>query len=214
MMSMMVVGDWVPSDWLAMFVMWSVMMVGMMLPSATPMILTYAVISPKRQPTTSHPTAVYAFMLGYIMAWVGFSGLATIAQWMLQRSDLLTPMLVSKSTIFSSIVLVFSGLYQWTPFKQNCLKKCQSPVEYISLNWRNGSSGGFFMGFIHGLFCLGCCWMLMLLLFVGGVMDVLLIAIIAFFVLAEKIVQRPMFLSNFSGVLLISCGAFVFLLGN
>jgi predicted metal-binding membrane protein len=206
MMAMMISGVWVPSDWLAMYLMWAIMMVAMMLPSAAPMILMYGLISPRRQPLTNHLMASYVFMLGYLLAWAAFSGLATIAQWQLQQYALLTPMLESRSLLFSSILLLAAGVYQWAPVKDSCLQQCRSPVEHLTRHWLPGLAGALRMGFYHGMFCLGCCWLLMLLLFAGGVMNLVLIAALAIFVVLEKVLPARWPVSGLSGALLIVAG--------
>ena len=206
MMAMMISGAWVLSDWVAMYLMWAIMMVAMMLPSATPMILMYGLISPRRQPQTNQLMASYVFMLGYLLAWATFSGLATIAQWQLQQYALLTPMLESRSLLFSSILLLAAGVYQWAPVKDSCLQQCRSPVEYLTRHWLSGYTGALRMGFYHGMFCLGCCWLLMLLLFAGGVMNLLLIAALAIFVLLEKVLPARWPVSRLSGALLVIAG--------
>jgi predicted metal-binding membrane protein len=206
MMAMMILGAWVPGDWLGMFLMWAVMMIAMMLPSATPMILMYGVITPKRQPAIHPALASMIFMLGYLLAWTSFSVLATSLQWILQTSHLLTPMLESNSGLLSSLILILAGIYQWTPWKDTCLDQCRAPVDYLSYHWRPGISGSLVMGLHHGLFCLGCCWMLMLLLFAGGVMNLLLIAAIALFVLFEKVLPASWPVSRASGLILLVAG--------
>jgi len=206
MMAMMISGAWAPPDWLSMYLMWAIMMVAMMLPSATPMILMYGLISPRRQPQTNQLMASYVFMLGYLLAWATFSGLATIAQWQLQQSALLTPMLESRSLLFSSILLLAAGVYQWAPVKDSCLQQCRSPVEHLTGHWLPGLTGALRMGFYHGMFCLGCCWLLMLLLFAGGVMNLLLIAALAIFVLLEKVLPSRWPVSRLGGALLVIAG--------
>jgi predicted metal-binding membrane protein len=169
------------------FLMWAVMMVAMMLPSATPMVLTYATvvrrIAQKQSPTAS--TALFA--AGYVLVWSGFSLVATGLQWALEHLALLSPALVASSPWLGGGLLIVAGLYQWAPLKEFCLRHCQSPLSFIASRWCAGEVGALKMGLHHGLFCVGCCWALMLLLFVGGVMNLIWVAAIASFVLLEKL---------------------------
>ncbi len=206
MMSMMITGEWTAPDWPGMFLMWAIMMIGMMLPSAAPMILMYGVISPGRQAGINQELASHAFMLGYLLAWTGFSVVATIAQWLLQTNALLTPMLEPNSKLLSGLILLAAGIYQWGALKEACLRQCRSPVEHLTQHWLPGITGALRMGLYHGLFCLGCCWMLMLLLFAGGVMSLWVIAAIAIFVLAEKVMPGNWAVSRVSGVVLVAAG--------
>ena len=130
------------------------------------------------------PTGV--FVAGYALAWSGFSLAATLAQWALERAALLSPMWVLTSRWGAGLVLLAAGAYQVSPWKDACLRSCRSPVEFLSAHWRNGYAGALVLGVHHGFFCIGCCALLMLLLFVGGVMNLVLIAGITLFVLIEK----------------------------
>ena len=169
------------------FLMWAVMMVAMMLPSAMPMILLQAAVMRKIENGRSFAVSLGAFVGGYIVVWTLFSIAATILQAYLEHLAFLSPMMVSKSPILGGLILVASGVYQVTPMKDICLKHCQTPIAFVAAHWRPGVGGAFQMGLNHGLFCVGCCWALMTLLFVGGVMNLLWIAVIASFVLLEKI---------------------------
>jgi predicted metal-binding membrane protein len=209
MMAMMIMGPWQSSDWLYMFLMWAIMMVAMMLPSALPMILMHQVIAARRQPQLNTSQCNWIFTLGYILAWTLFSAGATLLQWLLQQNALLTPMLEPGSIALSALILMAAGIYQWLPIKNNCLAKCRAPVEYLTTHWRNGLAGSLSMGLQHGLYCLGCCWVLMLLLFAGGVMNLRLVAAIALFVLLEKVLPAALPLSKLSGFLLILAGAYL-----
>lgn len=144
--------------------MWAVMMVGMMIPSAAPMTLIYATVARKaaRQGTLLAPTAV--FVLGHLGIWTLFSVGATLAQWALHEAALLSPMMVTNSAGLGAGLLVAAGVYQLTPMKNRCLDHCRSPAHFISQHWRPGTFGAFRMGLEHGLFCLRCCWVLMGLL--------------------------------------------------
>jgi predicted metal-binding membrane protein len=178
---------WLPADFVFMFLMWAIMMVGMMLPSAAPMTLLYAgmVRKAERQGTLMAPIA--AFVSGYLAMWCLFSVGATLVQWGLHEAAMLSPMMMAKSQVFGAALLIVAGVYQLTPWKSVCLDHCRSPAHFIAEHWRPGASGAFLLGLHHGAFCLGCCWALMGLLFVGGVMNLLWIAAIAIFVFLEKV---------------------------
>lgn len=183
------------------FVMWAVMMVGMMVPSAAPMILIYARVG-RRAACRGTPLAATGYFAGgYLLAWTVFSLAATIGQWALERGLLLTPMMASSTSIFSGLVLLVAGLFQWTPFKHACLRHCQAPLVFLQRHggFRRDPQGSLAMGFHHGLYCVGCCWALMALLFVGGVMNPLCIAGIAIFVLAEKLLPAGRWFSRAAG---------------
>jgi predicted metal-binding membrane protein len=178
---------WTTGYFVAMLLMWIVMMIGMMVPSAIPMALIHAAVARKaaRAGTTLPSTGF--FVAGYVLIWSAFSVGATAAQWGLDRASLLSPMMVSNSPILGGILLFAAGLYQFTPTKEACLRQCRSPVHFMANNWRPGAIGALRMGFAHGAYCLGCCWILMCLLFFGGVMSIGWIGGLALFVLLEKI---------------------------
>ena len=209
MMAMMIMGQWHSAEWGAMFVMWAVMMIGMMLPSAMPMILVFQFIVSRRAPALNSHAATWLFTLGYVLVWTLFSLSATVLQWWLQQKALLTPMLEPRSNTLSSAILIAAGLYQLLPVKNSCLANCRAPVEYLSLHWREGLSGSLRMGLDHGAYCLGCCWVLMLILFAGGVMNLLLVGAITVFVLLEKILPSRWPLPRLGAVLLISLGLYL-----
>lgn len=187
--------------------MWVVMMVGMMLPSATPMILLYARVGRQSRKEGKPFAATGFFAGGYLLAWVGFALAATLGQWLMEGT-LLSPALASASRIFSGVVLIVAGLYQWTPLKDACLNQCQTPIVFLQRHggFRRDPAGAVGLGLRHGLYCIGCCWALMTLLFVGGIMNVLWIAAIAIFVLAEKVFFPGRLLSRIAGTLLIAAG--------
>jgi len=182
------VRPWTGLDFALMFAMWAIMMIGMMVPTTAPMTLLYAAVARKaaRQSTPLAPVAV--FVAGYVAMWTLFSLGATLAQWALERAALLSPMMVTTSPRLGAALLIVAGLYQLTPAKAACLEHCRSPAHLFSGHWHPGASGAFRLGLQHGAYCLGCCWALMALLFVGGVMNLLWIAGLAVFVLLEKIV--------------------------
>jgi len=189
--------------------MWAVMMVAMMLPSAAPMILLFAAIT-RRNRAKGHvmaPTGVFAG--GYLVAWAGFSLAATGLQWGFDSLALLSPMMVSTSAVLSGAILIAAGLYQWTPLKHACLAHCRSPLYFLGHHWRKGTGGAFVMGIHHGFYCVGCCWVMMALLFVGGVMNLLLIAAIALVILIEKVAPRGDVVGRVGGVVLVLLGLYL-----
>lgn len=199
---------WTATEFVLMFIMWSIMMVGMMLPSATPMIWLFVAVN-RRQQTRGQavaPTAV--FIGGYLATWTAFSLGATLLQWLLHSAGLLSPMMATTSTLLGGAVLIAAGVYQWTPLKGSCLRHCQSPLQFITRHWRNGTGGAFRMGAEHGVYCLGCCWFLMCLLFIGGVMNLLWIAALAVFVLLEKVAPSRWIPAS-SGLVLVVWGMLV-----
>ena len=195
---------WTPAYLALTLIMWAVMMAAMMLPSAAPMLLLYDRVARKRGEETIGQTS--SFGLGYIAVWAGFSVAAVVLQYGLDRAKLLSPMMETTSVAMAGALLALAGLYQWTPLKQSCLRHCRSPLEFITTEWRAGPRGAFTMGLRHGAFCLGCCWVLMLLLFVGGVMNVFWIAGIAAFVLVEKTAPAGHLLGRVAGVALVAWG--------
>ena len=166
--------------------MWVVMMVAMMVPTAAPMTLVYAAVARKAAAQHSPLPPTFVFVAGYVTVWGLFGVLATVAQRELDAVSLLSPTMASNSAVFGGVVLVAAGLYQLTPLKHACLNHCRAPAHFLSRYWRTGTLGAFQMGLRLGAYCLGCCWILMALLFVGGVMNLLWIAAISGFVLLEK----------------------------
>jgi len=189
-----------------MFFMWWVMMVAMMLPSATPMVLLFAAINRKQEENGNPfvPTSIFAS--AYLICWAGFSVLAVAAQWGLESTGFLSPMLQSASVVLGGVLLAAAGLYQLTPLKRACLNHCRSPLQFILTRWRKGTSGAFWMGIEHGAYCVGCCWFLMCLLFFGGIMNLFWIAGLAVFVLLEKTIPVGHWVGNVVGVTLIAWG--------
>lgn len=206
---------WSPGDAALVCAMWFVMMVGMMLPSAAPMLLLYARVGRQAEAQGTPFAATGIFGAGYIAVWLLFSLAATFGQWLLERSLLLTPMMESSSTVLNGVLLIVAGTYQWTPLKYACLSKCRAPVAFLQAagGFRRDPAGAFAMGVRHGTYCVGCCWPLMLLLFVGGVMNILWIAVIAFFVLAEKLLPGGDRFGRIAGALLVGAGVWVIVRG-
>ena len=195
------------------FAMWAVMMVGMMTPSAAPMILIYARVGRQAAVTDKPFAATGWFVVGYLLSWTGFALIATAAQWALDRAALLDSMMASASNRFGGLVLVAAGIYQWTRFKEVCLAKCQSPFLFIQQygGFRRDIAGSLLLGLRHGAYCVGCCWALMALLFVAGVMNVLWIAALGLLILLEKITARGRLISRLAGVALIVAGVWLLL---
>ena len=191
---------------LLLFVMWAVMMVAMMVPSAAPMILAFLTLNHRRQTTARPLVPVVIFLFGYIAVWTGYSAVATLAQWWLHKTALLSPTMAATSPVLSGGLLLAAGVFQWTPLKRACLKGCRSPLSFFMSEWRDGTVGAFVMGLRHGSYCLGCCWMLMALLFVAGVMNLFWVVVIALFVMAEKILVRGELLGHVTGVALVAAG--------
>jgi len=188
------------------WVMWAVMMVAMMTPSAAPMILTCAALNRRRRAPQGPlvPTAV--FVLGYLIVWGGFSAVATLAQWGLHTAALLSPMIVVTSPVVGGLLLIAAGIFQWTPLKSTCLSQCRSPLGFLMTEWREGAWGALVMGLRHGSYCVGCCGVLMALLFVAGVMNLLWVAAIAALVLVEKVPPRGALVGRVAGGVLVLAG--------
>jgi predicted metal-binding membrane protein len=200
-------GPWTLGYAVLMLLMWTVMMAAMMLPSAAPMILLYATIARGRHASGVRTTAPGMFVLGYLAIWTAFSVGAVALQFGLERLALLSPMMETTSVTLAGVVLIVAGIYQWSPLKRACLQHCRSPLEFVLTHWRAGAQGAFVMGAQHGMVCLGCCWMLMLLLFVGGVMNLAWIAGLAVFVLVEKLAPAGHWIGRAAGILLLGWGA-------
>jgi predicted metal-binding membrane protein len=200
-------GAWGAREVAVVFGMWAAMMVGMMLPSVLPMALLYAAAARKaaRQGSPLAPTAVFAS--GYAAIWTLFAAAATAAQWGLERAALLSPMLETTSPALGAAILIAAGAYQLTPLKDACLRQCRSPATFVASHWRAGAWGAFRMGLGHGAFCVGCCAVLMALLFVGGVMNPVWIGAIAGFVLIEKLLPFGAAAGRAAGLAAIAAGA-------
>ena len=198
---------WSPVTALAVFVMWGGMMVAMMLPSAAPMILAFDGLERRDAPGGRATSRSLAFGGAYLLVWIGFSAFAAGVQWGLQASGMLTPMIVSSSEGLTAGLLILAGLYQLTPLKQACLKRCRTPLGFLMAEWRDGTGGAFAMGLKHGLYCAGCCWALMLLLFAAGVMNPVWIAFLTLAVALEKWPQMPGWLTWVYSAALIAAGA-------
>jgi predicted metal-binding membrane protein len=212
--SAMASAPWTTAHFAMMLGMWVVMMLGMMLPSAAPMILFFAMFA-RRSREQGHSVApVGAFVAGYLVVWSTFAVVATTLQWGLDRAVFLSPHMATISPILGGAILMAAGPYQWTPLKDACLGLCRSPVAFIMGHWRAGTAGAFRMGVEHGAFCVGCCWALMALLFVGGVMNLLWVAAITLAVLVEKLAPRGRWISRAFGVALVLGSAWIMVAGT
>jgi len=188
-------------------IMWTVMMVAMMLPGATPMIMTYTRIYQRRVASKRAMAPAWVFIAGYLAVWTVFGIVAAVAQWTLHQAALLSSAMGHVGPLSGAALLIVAGAFQFSSLKAACLTKCQSPVGFLMHEWRDGKVGAFSMGVRHGAFCTGCCWALMLLMFVGGVMSLLWMGGLALFFLAEKLVPWPRRFSHATGALLIAAGA-------
>ncbi len=199
--------SWSAAEFALTFAMWWVMMLGMMLPSAAPTILTFATMARRQRARGQKFVPVSVFTIGYLLAWGGFCVVATLLQWGLDQAALLSPMLETKSTLIGGALFILSGLYQFTPLKYACLRQCRSPFAFLLNHWREGWQGTLRMGLQHGLYCLGCCWVLMALLFAVGVMNLVWVAAIAAFVFAEKLLPGGIWIGRVAGALMLAFGA-------
>jgi predicted metal-binding membrane protein len=199
----MPMSDWSWANWLAVFIMWAVMMAAMMLPTAMPMVSVFGTLNRRR----AEAGRTAAFVAGYLALWTAFAAAATAAQWALQTRGFLSPMIVSMSPLLNAALLMIAGAFQFTPLKQACLRACRSPLGFLLTDWRDGLWGAARMGVRHGVYCLGCCWALMALLFVGGVMNLLWIAALTLLVATEKLAPNGEILAKALGALMIGAGA-------
>ena len=196
---------WTVGYALVILVMWWLMMLAMMLPSAAPMILLFAALTRRREAGAPF-MRTGLFGAGYLAVWGVFSILAVTLQWQLERIALLSPMMLTTSMLLGALLLIGAGVWQFTPLKRACLLHCRSPAEFLTHHWRKGRPGALHMGVRHGVYCLGCCWMLMLLLFYGGIMNIYWIAALSILVLAEKLAPLRHWVTSLIGVTLIVWG--------
>jgi predicted metal-binding membrane protein len=206
-MVMMDLSKWGLTTVLLLFVMWAVMMVAMMVPSAAPMILSFLTVNQRRKAADRPFVPVAVFLLGYLAVWTAFSAVATFAEWGLHQAAMLSTTMTATNKALNGGLLIAAGVFQWTPLKRACLKSCRSPLSFLMSEWREGTAGAFVMGLRHGAYCAGCCWFLMVLLFVAGVMNLLWVAVLALFVMAEKISPKGELLARVAGVGLVIAGA-------
>jgi len=202
---------WAAIEFAFVFAMWAVMMVGMMTPAAAPMILMYARMGREAMAVGKLLAPTGWFASGYFLVWIGFSLAATFAQWLVERAALLDSRMASASNLFGAAVLIAAGVYQWTPLKDVCLVQCRSPFAFLMRygGFRGGVAGSLLLGLRHGAYCVGCCWVLMALLFVGGVMNVLWIALLALLVLLEKVASFGRWVARAAGVAFVAAGVWL-----
>jgi len=202
-------GAWSANNVVMVALMWVIMMIGMMLPSAAPMMLMFATVNRHKRALGRTSAANAQFIAGYLAAWVLFSLAATGLQWALQSMALLTPMMETNDVYVGGGLFLAAGIYQLTPLKQVCLRHCRSPLHFILHRWRQGRVGAFHMGAEHGIYCLGCCWFLMALLFVLGVMNIAWIAALAALVMAEKVFPKGDWIARAGGCGMIAYGLYL-----
>jgi len=199
---------WTAADAFFTFAMWAVMMVGMMTPSAAPVVLLFAGMQRGRG-GPRWPLVVAAFGAGYLIVWAAFSAAAALAQWGMHGAAMLSPMMATSSARLGGAILIAAGVYQLTPFKGACLTHCRSPLGFLMSHWRGGTAGALRMGIAHGTYCVGCCWALMGVLFVVGVMNLAWVAALTVFVLVEKIGPAGAIVARAAGLVMIAAGALV-----
>jgi predicted metal-binding membrane protein len=204
----MMTAQWDAPHLLLLWAMWSVMMTAMMLPSAAPLVLLYGAAA-RRSPQPTARRHTYALVAGYLAAWTAFSLAATALQRVLASLLFVSPMMAAASSRVSGTLLIAAGVYQWTPLKHACLRQCQSPLGFLMAHWRDGWSGAFRVGLEHGVYCVGCCWALMLLLFAGGVMNVAVIAGLTAWVAVEKLAPFSRRGAQVSGAVMIAVGSWM-----
>jgi predicted metal-binding membrane protein len=193
-------------DFTATFLMWTVMMIAMMLPSALPFVFAFGAEHRKRRARNLPYVPAAVFLGGYFAMWTAFSAIAALVQQALHRAALLSSTTTGTNSVFAGGILIAAGVYQWTPFKDACLRHCRSPLSFLLSDWREGSLGAFRMGIDHGLFCLGCCWLLMVLPFAAGMMNLLWMAAITVFILVEKAAPGGLWFGKIGGAALAGAG--------
>ena len=208
-MAMPAMMQWSAADFGFMLVMWAVMMFAMMLPSVTPTVMIFGRVREKREKSGRPFAPTAAFVAGYLIAWIGFSLVATAVNWWLHTGGSMSSMMGRVAPVTGGVLLIGAGIFQWTPLKNACLEHCRSPMSFLIHHWREGIAGATLMGLHHGAYCLGCCWMLMVLLFVLGVMNLPWVAVLTIVVLAEKTLPHGQILSRGLGLLLIAWGVWL-----
>jgi len=197
---------WTPGNLLVAFVMWVVMMIGMMIPTASPMIVMFATTNRRyrRDQGPFVPTAI--FVAGYVIVWAGYGVAATLAQWSLHSASLLAPDELRATPAIGGLLFIVAGLFQWSALKRNCLRHCRTPLSFLMTEWREGARGALFMGLRHGTYCAGCCWAIMALMFVAGAMNLLWTAVLAAFMLIEKVAPARYRIEDLAGVSFLAAG--------
>ena len=205
---------WTAADFGLMFLMWAVMMTAMMVPTAAPMLLLFATVNRQRREKQQPYVPTGVFLSGYVLVWCGFAAGATVASWALHVNSLLTSMMGASASVYmAGGLLIAAGAFQWSRLKYVCLTHCRSPLSFLMTDWREGPGGALAMGLRHGVYCVGCCWILMALLFVLGVMNLLWIAALAGFVLLERVAPASFHISRVSGLLLVGWGVWMVAVG-
>lgn len=204
---------WTAADFALNLAIWWVMMPGMMLPSAAPMILTFATVNRRKRERGQPFVPTLVFTAGYLVAWGLFGVFATLADWALERAALISPMTGRLTPILGAIMVIAAGIYQLSPLKSVCLRHCRSPFDFVLNHWRDGASGALRMGLEHGLYCLGCCWFLMALMFAAGIMSLLWMAVIAVFILFEKLLPAGTWLARAGGAAMLGFGVYLLVAG-
>jgi predicted metal-binding membrane protein len=204
---------WTAADFALNLAIWWVMMPGMMLPSAAPMILTFATVNRRKRERGQPFVPTMVFTAGYLVAWGLFGVFATLADWALERTALISPMTGRLTPMLGAVLVITAGIYQLTPLKSVCLRHCRSPFDFVLNHWRDGAPGALRMGLEHGLYCLGCCWFLMALMFAAGIMSLLWMAAIAVFILLEKLLPAGTWLARAGGVAMLGFGVYLLVAG-
>jgi len=207
-MGMAIDAPWSAADVVLTWIMWSVMMVGMMAPSAAPVLLLFAEMEARRS-RKRVPMTVVVFATGYLLLWLGFSAAAALVQGGLHTAALLSSAMAVSSGRIAGAVLITAGVYQLTPAKGACLRHCQSPLGFLMSRWRDGTAGAFGMGLRHGVYCLGCCWAVMLVLFAVGVMNLAWVGALTVFILLERWGQAGMHVARVGGAVMVAAGIFL-----
>lgn len=198
-----------PEQLLAAFIMWSVMMVAMMLPTALPAVTMFDSLARRRSSQTGSAGPTALFVVGYVTAWTGYSAVVAAGQVALSRATLLTPMLQSASIVLSGVILLAAGTFQFTSLKDACLTKCRTPLGFFFAEWRDGNASALVLGLKHGSNCVGCCWALMAVMFVVGAMNLLWMGALTLFILGEKLAPARWQFRQVSGVVLVLWGLIV-----
>lgn len=204
---------WSAFDFAMLFVMWITMMLAMMLPAVVPFVTLYTRIYHSKKSTGQIAAPVALFISGYLLAWSVYSVGATLLQWYLHTTELITPAMESGSYLLSGVILLIAGGYQWTALKDACLKHCHTPMGYLLTNWRDGYRGAVRMGWGHGLFCIGCCWALMLIMLAVGMMNMLWLLVLTLFIFFEKTLIPNRTGRVITGLLLLVWGGYWMILG-
>src|SRR6516165_7235432 len=206
---------WHAMEFALVFVMWTVMMVGMMTPSAAPMFLMYARVGRQTGAQEKSLSATVWFAIGYFLVWLAFALFATLEQWALERTALLDFTMASMDNVLGGFEFIAAGLYQWTRLNDLCLAQCQKPFEFVMRHggYRRDAPGCVMLGLRHGAYCVGCCWALMALLLVGGVMNVLWIALLALLAFLERVTSICRLIARLAGIVLVAGGAWPFSMG-